>query len=434
MARRRKYPPLEVRMNGEAVGQLERASGGNLRFSYATNWLQAPGALPLSVRFPLAKAPYSGDELDYWFGNLLPDRPESRQRMARTTGAASDSTYDLLSAAGRDCIGALQLLEPGAAGDVRRIEGWPLDEALVARHLRSVRTQPPGVQPGAAEFRISLAGAQDKTALLLHEDRWQIPLGATPSTHLLKLPIGRLPNGYDLSSSVANEWLCLQIARELGLRTPDTWIARFEDQEVLVVERFDRRLATDGTWIVRSHQEDLCQAHGIGPTHKYEADGGPGMLACLELLSRSMEAQRDRLDFLRAQILYHWLAATDGHAKNFSIHIHPGGGFESTPLYDIMSLWPLLKQKQVHRNEVRMAMGWRACTHPYTWTEIRAEHYLETGRRAGLPTAAVTGLVEALREAVPQAIQRTEARLPSDFPEQVAAAIFEGLRRMAGQT
>lgn len=431
MARRRKLPPLEVRMNGEPVGRLERQSGGALVFTYAPSWREQAGAVPLSVRFPVAQAPYSGDELETWFANLLPDRRESRQRLARATGAASAGTYDLLSAAGRDCIGALQLLESGTDGDVRRIEGTPLNEAELAAHLRSVRTLPPGVQAPGTEFRISLAGAQDKTALLLHGGQWQIPRGATPSTHLLKLPIGRLPNGFDLSESVANEWLCLRIAGELGLRIPEARMARFEDQEALIVQRFDRRMSPDGRWIVRWHQEDLCQAHGVGAIHKYESDGGPGMLACLELLSRSREPERDRQDFLRAQILFHWLAATDGHGKNFSIHLHPGGSFESTPLYDILSLWPLLARRQVHRNHVKLAMAWHGTTRHYRWAKIDRSHYLKTAHAAGIPAAMVDNLLASMREAVPPAIDRVRNGLPEGFPEPIAEAVLEGLRTTA---
>ncbi|MEP5758520.1 MAG: HipA domain-containing protein [Litoreibacter sp.] len=46
---------------------------------------------------------------------------------------------------------------------------------------------------------------------------------------------------------------------------------------------------------------------------------------------------QDQGAFLHAQILFWLLGATDGHAKNFSIALRPGGGFQMTPLYDILT-------------------------------------------------------------------------------------------------
>src|SRR5205814_10181611 len=106
-------------------------------------------------------------------------------------------------------------------------------------------------------FRISLAGAQEKTALLKHKGVWLRPTGATPTTHILKLPIGGNPQGIDLSTSVENEWLCAQIVRGYGIPVADCSMETFGQQKTLVVERFDRALAKNGGWYMRLPQEDF---------------------------------------------------------------------------------------------------------------------------------------------------------------------------------
>jgi serine/threonine-protein kinase HipA len=117
-------------------------------------------------------------------------------------------------------------------------------------------------------------------------------------------------------------------------------MATFGDQTVLVVERFDRAWMDDGAWIARLPQEDFCQALGFSPKQKYEHDGGPGMAKCLQLLTGSADAQRDKLAFQLTQLAFWLMAATDGHAKNYSIFLQPGDTYVMTPLYDILSMWP----------------------------------------------------------------------------------------------
>ncbi|HGU6445041.1 TPA: HipA domain-containing protein, partial [Citrobacter amalonaticus] len=82
-----------------------------------------------------------------------------------------------------------------------------------------------------------------------------------------------------------------------------------------------------GQWIIRLPQEDMCQALGISPLRKYQADGGPGISEIMEVLSNSDRAERDKAQFFMTQIVFWMMAATDGHAKNFSISIGPQGRY-----------------------------------------------------------------------------------------------------------
>jgi serine/threonine-protein kinase HipA len=294
-------------MNGQVVGIWTLGSNGQHTFTYHEDWLVSPLRRALSLSLPLrpVSAPYRGAVVEAFFDNLLPDSREIRQRIRSRFRTGSVQAFDLLAKIGRDCVGAVQLLPEGEApGDWQRIEGERLDVAGVAGIMRGI---PTAAVYDAGDFRISLAGAQEKTALLRHAGAWYRPLGTTPTTHIFKLPLGHVGNmRLDLATSVENEWLCTQIARAYGLVVADCEMASFEEQKVLVVERFDRRLSADGKYWLRLPQEDMCQALGVPPSLKYEADGGPGIRAILDLLLGSTRADADRLAFFKTQVMF-WL-------------------------------------------------------------------------------------------------------------------------------
>jgi serine/threonine-protein kinase HipA len=143
------------------------------------------------------------------------------------------------------------------------------------------------------EFRISVAGAQEKTALLRLDEQWYRPVGTTPTTHILKPQLGQIPTSdgmIDMSDSVDNEHYCMKLLEAFGLNGARTQIAKFGARRVLVVERFDRNWR-NGQHIIRLPQEDTCQALGIPPTLKYQSDGGPNMRDILGLLKGADDAQ-----------------------------------------------------------------------------------------------------------------------------------------------
>jgi serine/threonine-protein kinase HipA len=269
---------------------------------------------------------------------LLPDDPTIRDKIAARERADSAGIFDLLAAIGRDCVGALRFVAEGnALGDPQQMSYRPVDDKEIADRMASLATNPLGMTADVEDFRISIAGMQEKTAFLRIQNRWQVPLGPTPTSHIFKPSMQQGPDGADFSDTPWNEWFCLNLCKELGLESATTEVKHFDDKPVIVVERFDR-LWRDNV-LYRLPQEDICQALGVPPAKKYEADNGPGILQVLDLLSGSASPRQDRLTFLKTQIVFWLLAAIDGHAKNFSIFITPGG-FKLTPLYDVMSASP----------------------------------------------------------------------------------------------
>jgi serine/threonine-protein kinase HipA len=260
------------------------------------------------------------------------------------------------------------------------------------------------------------------------------PLGATPTTHILKLPIGAVPRGIDLSTSVENEWLCTQILKAYGLPVAECAIERFGAQQVLVVERFDRRLADDGSWFVRLPQEDLCQATATPPSRRYENEGGPGIRSVMELLLGSSAAATDRANFLRAQLVFWLLCGIDGHAKNFSVFLEAGGGYRLTPFYDVLSAYPVIGsgRGKLARKKVKLAMAVEGKNRHYLWDGIVRRHWNETARRCGFARDAES-LVEELIARTPAVVEQVQARMPKGFPRAVAQPIFGGLRSAASR-
>ncbi|TAL89985.1 MAG: hypothetical protein EPN69_01150 [Rhodanobacter sp.] len=174
---------LDIWMNGVYVGIWERPRGAADRLTYDTGWIRSSAGRPLSLSLPFGHAPshgsdmqtVRGDKVAAYFENLIPDNERILQRLRDRYGARSTAPYDLLAAIGRDCVGAIQLLPAGTdPGDIRRIEATSLNDAGVAKVLRNTTTSRlPGEAIDDDAFRLSIAGAQEKTALLRHRGRYR---------------------------------------------------------------------------------------------------------------------------------------------------------------------------------------------------------------------------------------------------------------------
>ncbi|WP_306043791.1 HipA N-terminal domain-containing protein [Mameliella sp. MMSF_3455] len=187
MGRRPAYAPLRVYMNNRRVGTLSREASGAIGFSYEEDWLGWQHAMPVSLSLPLRETPYRGEPVMAVFENLLPDSDQLRRLVAEKVGARGIDAYSLLTKIGHDCVGALQFIQgdedvPAATG---KIVGEPVDAAAIEKLLNGLSQAPLGLSTDDS-FRISIAGAQEKTALLWHEGRWIKPHGTTPTTHLIK--------------------------------------------------------------------------------------------------------------------------------------------------------------------------------------------------------------------------------------------------------
>jgi serine/threonine-protein kinase HipA len=237
----------------------------------------------------------------------------------------------------------------------------------------------------------------------------------------------------DLTSSVENEYLCLKILDALGLPAARAEIETFGDRRVLIVERFDR-LWTGDQRLLRLPQEDSCQALSVPPTLKYESDGGPGITDILKMLRGSDEPLSDQRAFLKANIAFWLMGATDGHAKNFSIFLSPGGRFRMTPLYDVISAQPSVDSKQILWKQFRLAMAFGTKPH-YQIRQIAPRHFFQTADQAGVGREVIESIVDELLEGGAAAVDSVVSKLPKSFPDQIASSIkaaIKGRLRLLG--
>jgi serine/threonine-protein kinase HipA len=435
---------LGLWMNGARVGIWSLAPNAADTLQYDSAWTESEQGRPLSLSLPFTpgNAPHRGDKVSAYFENLLPDSKDILNRLARRFNTGSTKAFDLLTEIGRDCVGALEILPEGAnSAGTSPLQSEPLSEAQVAQVLRGTTTPHAlGLGLDDDDFRISIAGAQEKTALLLRDGQWALPRGNTPTTHIFKLPLGLIGGmKLDMRDSVENEWLCSLILQEFGLPVADCRPIQFEDVKALVVRRFDRAWWTHPSGdsrLIRLPQEDMCQATGVPPEAKYEADGGPGMDRILDVLDGSMTREQDRRDFFKSQLLFWMLCATDGHAKNFSLFLRPGGRYQMTPLYDVLSAYPVLGEGtgKISPFKAKMAMAVRSKNAHWKMRDILRRHWVALGAGHGVLDETARDaehLIDGIVARTPEIIDRVSGQLPAEFPGRLADAVFEGMKDSA---
>lgn len=428
---------LDVYMNEYYVGIFTKKSSGAHSFQYTEDWVNQPGSRPISLSMPLQLQEYQGDCVYNFFDNLLPDNTEIRNRIVSRYNANSNQPFDLLAAIGADTVGALRLLPSGSTpADIKKIEYQKLNDIELEKILLGYKSNTPlGMLKEYTDFRISIAGAQEKTALLLKDNHWCVPHNNTPTTHIIKLPIGVIESHsytMDLSNSVENEYLCTLIAKEFDLPVPHCSIIKTKNVKALAVERFDRKYSSDKSWIIRLPQEDFCQILNIPSALKYENEGGPGIIDIMKYLLGSSNADQDRFHFMKAQVLFWLLAATDGHAKNFSVFINQEGRFHLTPLYDIMSIYPNFRGRGLNPRDAKLAMGLKASRgKKYAIEQIFPRHFYQTAEAVGFDPSLMSDILRYFYQEMDDVIQRVKQQLPEDFPSEISNTILDGMKARA---
>jgi serine/threonine-protein kinase HipA len=370
-----------------------------------------------------------------YFDNLLPDSPLVRDRIVARYQARSRQPFDLLSEIGKDSVGAVMLLPPESTPADLGLNFERLDDHKLERVLSAYQADIPlGMINEEQDFRISVAGAQEKTALLATGEGWAIPHGATPTSHIIKLPIGEIKQPFatlDMRESVENELLCLTLARELGFTVPDARIIYAGEMKALAVQRFDRRWNPQKTQLLRLPQEDMCQAFGLPSALKYESDSGPGIADIMQFLMGSSNALEDRYSFMKFQVFQWLIGATDGHAKNFSVFIERGGSYRLTPFYDIISVFTSLGGTGLNIRDLKLAMSLKARKGRKNHIDkIFPRHFLATAKQVNFDQNRMIEIINFFMTEMAPAIERVTKILPADFPQHIAERLFENSLRM----
>lgn len=332
---------LEVFLDDALVGELTDSGDSGLSFAYGESWLNRTDAVPISRQLPLRSEPHTGRSVNYFFKGVLPEE-EPRQRIASILGISLGNDFGLLEQIGGECAGAVNIWPKGgrpAAGE-NKPPGWLNPEGAV-RILRELPRRP--LMAGEEGVRLSLAGAQSKLPVLakIEDGEWRfaLPMGNTPSSHIIKPEPERFPG------LAANEYYCMSLAKAIGLNVPKVHYGVLDGLPYLLIERYDR-VEREGQ-LVRLHQEDFCQALGITPVRKYQQEGGPSLTDCVKFLREwSSVPVLDVRDFVDGIIFTVLIGNADAHAKNFSM-LYRDGERRLAPLYDqVCTLaWPELSRR-----------------------------------------------------------------------------------------
>lgn len=381
---------LDVYLAAFHVGRLVQEEGGEMDFAYEPAWLGSAAARPLSQSLPLRAEPFDHRSCRPFFAGLLPEA-EPRRRIARALGITPANDFALLDRIGGECAGAVSFVESGGAPPAAptAADYRALSDAELAAVLRELPRRP--LLAGERGVRLSLAGAQDKLPVLLIDGVVSLPLNGAPSSHIVKPPIRDLP------ATVENEAFCLVLARQIGLHVVDAEVGHAEGQPYLLVRRYDRRSAPGGA-LNRLHQEDFCQALGLPPEQKYEAEGGPTLADCFALVRRAASRPVVHLARLLDAVVFNLLVGNhDAHGKNYSLLYAPDGT-ELAPLYDALAttIYPGLSTR------FAMKLGGRS--------ELRglvARHWERFARDAQLGPALVRSRVAALARATRDRLDAT---------------------------
>lgn len=319
---------LHVWWRRNCVGLLQVDRDDRMTFCYDAQWLASADAFPISLSLPLRSEPYR-DTAHQFFANLLPEA-DVRARLCQRLKVTPGNDFELLRIIGGECAGALTISHepPDEAFTVDRYR--PVDPEQLRLWSRAIAPDVFSSTVGRDGVRLSLAGAQDKLPVRIDGAAVSVPLGAAPSTHLLKF------GSKHFKYLPENECLMAIAAERFALPVPPTTLWKIDGGgTILVVERYDRR--RENNMIHRLHQEDFCQALGRSPLRKYQKEGGPRPGDVAEILRRHGSLPSEDLRLLVRWGLFNWLFGNgDAHAKNISLIFYPAGGIRLAPFYDLV--------------------------------------------------------------------------------------------------
>lgn len=315
---------LDVYLSGQCIGDLEQDKTGQLRFTYALEWINDSSSFAISCSLPLQKESFTQKECRPFFAGVLPE-DATRRLIGKNLGISANNDFSMLEKIGGECAGAISFISKNksAAAGSNNYRELSVDE--LATILERLHTKP--LLAGDEHIRLSMAGVQDKIPLCYKDNKYFLPLDNSPSTHIIK------PENKHFPGLIENEHFCMQLAKKINLYVANAQINQISEKTFLLVERYDR-LTSDDT-ILRLHQEDFCQALGIVPEKKYQNEGGPSFKDCFNLLRRFSSLPAIELQKLLEALIFNMLIGNcDAHGKNFSLLYNNGITF--SPLYDLV--------------------------------------------------------------------------------------------------
>lgn len=378
------------------VGELEQTRSATMQFQYSPEWLEQKDSFALSFSLPKTDKVFQ-KQADFFFSNLLPEGLV-REAVCRRLGISIDNDFSLLEKVGGECAGALTISKEVPEKSASQYE--PLSEKQLDDLAQQAKVY--ATVSEREDIRLSLAGAQDKLPIFLQEDQYFLPIGTSPSSHIIKF----ISDQY--KGIIFNECYITQLANLLGLNTIEPKLKQVGKQYVLLVPRYDRIVDSEGN-ITRLHQEDLCQALGISYKTKYQNEGGPSFKTCYELVKHaSNDPLVDNHNLLQWQIFNVLAGNCDGHAKNISLLRTTHGKWRLTPFYDLVST---IFFPRVSRN---LAMG---IANQFDIGNIAKIHWQKLAKELDIGQKLIETIFLKMLSQFPDALNKTHEAMTQRYGE-----------------
>ncbi|MEI8129614.1 MAG: type II toxin-antitoxin system HipA family toxin [bacterium] len=399
---------LQVRLNNKFVGVLQQDQNGKLSFQYAEKAHQ-----PLSLSLPLESSDnpnkiYKNDKCKGFFNGLLPESDNVRKAIGKKYGVSPRNDFSLLKAIGYDCAGAVSFTDIMVGEtpldnlpEYFEIDGKILSDSELEKFITELPKKPLAL--GADGMRLSLAGAQDKTAIVLIDNKVAIPALEVPTTHILKPAIA------DLKETVENEYICMKAATLLGISVPEIEIRNVNGIKYFLIKRYDREIKNGK--LKRIHQEDFCQASNVVSAFKYQAEGGVSFADCFEVLKKTSRPAVSIVKFLNMMVFNYLIGNNDAHGKNFSILHYPEGKIELAPAYDILST-------QVYK-DLSSKMAMKIGGH-YEPQNIYPRHFEKFANEVGISYVQLKKIIKTQTSTLPNIV----SEVISDFDNTIGQEIL----------
>lgn len=330
---------LNVFLNDKHIGILEKDGYGGVNFQYSANTDRI-----LSLSLPIQKEPFENKQCRGFFNGLLPESEHTRIAIGKKYGINPKNDFSILQAIGYDCAGAVSFFDSDDEQTPSKylqesyeIDYTPLSDDELEKFINELPQKP--LATGIEDMRLSLAGAQDKTSVIVVNGQIGIPKDNVPTSHIIKPAI----NGFN--ETIENEFICIKAAEKLGIKVPDVKIAYAKKTKYFLIRRYDREVLDNK--IKRIHQEDFCQASNIPSAYKYQAEGGVDFKRCFEILRATSQPAVAINQFIQLMIFNYLIGNNDAHGKNFSILHYDNGEIKFAPAYDILcsEVYPGLSNK-----------------------------------------------------------------------------------------
>lgn len=399
---------LNVFINNRQLGILKKDGQGGMKFNYIP---EAERCLSLSL--PLQKELFNNKNCRGFFNGLLPESEHTRAAIGRKYRINPKNDFSILQAIGYDCAGAVAFIDEKQLPpkEYYEIEYNQLSEKELVKYIKELPQKPLAL--GVKDMRLSLAGAQDKTAVIFIDNKIGIPKENVPTTHILKPAI----EGY--YETVENEYLCMKAAQKAGIKVPDVQVRYADDTKYFLIERYDRKIS-DGK-IKRIHQEDFCQAFNIPSAYKYQSEGGVDFKMCFEILRQTTRPAASIKQFIELMIFNYLIGNNDAHGKNFSILHLDSGKIELAPAYDIMcsQVYPELSDKMA------MKIGGH-----YEHDKILPRHFEKFAEDVAISYTQLKKNIKNQCEILPDIFKKTAKSFENTIGKDILSIVEKNCQRM----